>query len=185
MIFFWYFGVLSVLPDPKKSIALPFGGFLNNRGFCPAQADLGRGRVADWRRTAGRHCVHILVLANGRSDRQMATGQQFPVFWTSLALIIGFPLLAFILTGFPLEIEFPKASTFNLSGGFQIKPEFLSLYLALSIYTASFIAEIVRAGIHGRVQGADRGGAGAGLPRRRDCCVWWSFRRRCAPSSRR
>jgi general L-amino acid transport system permease protein len=83
----------------------------------------------------------------------MATGQRFPVLWTSLALIAGFPLLAFILTGFPLEIEYPKASTFNLSGGFQIRPEFLSLYLALSIYTAAFIAEIVRAGIQGVPKG--------------------------------
>ncbi len=80
-------------------------------------------------------------------QRQIATGQQFPVFWTSVALIVGLPLLAFLLAGFPLTFDVPKPSTFNLNGGVQVKPEFLSLYLALAFYTASFIAEIVRAGI--------------------------------------
>jgi general L-amino acid transport system permease protein len=152
VIFFWYFGVLSVLPDPKKSIALPFGGFLNNRGFFLPKAIWGEGA---WLIAAGLlvGIVFAILVRKWARDRQMSTGQQFPVLWTSLGLILGFPLLAYILTGFPLAFEFPKASTFNLSGGFQIKPEFLSLYLALSIYTASFIAEIVRAGILGVSKG--------------------------------
>ena len=152
VIFFWYFGVLSVLPDPKQSIALPFGGFLNNRGFVLPKTIWGEGA---WLIAAGLlvGIVFTFLVKKWASDRQMATGQRFPVLWTSLAMIIGFPLLAFILTGFPLEIEYPKASTFNLSGGFQIRPEFLSLYLALSIYTAAFIAEIVRAGIQGVSKG--------------------------------
>jgi general L-amino acid transport system permease protein len=152
VIFFWYFGVLSVLPDPKKSIALPFGGFLNNRGFVLPKTIWGEGA---WLIGAGLivGIVFTLLVKKWANDRQMATGQRFPVLWTSLAMIIGFPLLAFALTGFPLTMEFPKASTFNLSGGFQVRPEFLSLYLALSIYTAAFIAEIVRAGIQGVSKG--------------------------------
>ena len=152
VIFFWYFGVLSVLPDPKKSIALPFGGFLNNRGFVLPKTIWGEGA---WLIAAGVlvGIVFTVLMKKWANDRQMATGQRFPVLWTSLAMMIGFPLLAFILTGFPLEIEYPKASTFNLSAGFQIRPEFLSLYLALSIYTAAFIAEIVRAGIQGVPKG--------------------------------
>jgi general L-amino acid transport system permease protein len=85
--------------------------------------------------------------------RQMATGQQFPVFLTSLALIILLPLLAYLLAGMPVSVDYPQKGTFNLSGGFNVKPEFLSLYLALSFYTASFIAEIVRAGILGVSKG--------------------------------
>ena len=62
-------------------------------------------------------------------------------------------MLAFLTAGFPLTFDFPKQSTFNLTGGFQVKPEFLSLFLALSFYTAAFIAEIVRAGILGVSKG--------------------------------
>jgi general L-amino acid transport system permease protein len=146
VIFFWYLGVLSVLPGPAQSLALPFGGFLNNRGFILPRAIWGEGA---WLIGAAliTGIVFTLLVRKWASDRQMATGQRFPVLWTSLAMIIGFPLLAFVVTGFPLELEFPKASKFNLTGGFRILPEFLSLYLALSIYTAAFIAEIVRAGI--------------------------------------
>ena len=93
----------------------------------------------------------------------MATGQQFPVFLTSLALIVGFPLLAFVLSGFPLTLDFPQKGTFNLTGGFNVKPEFLSLFLALSFYTAAFIAEIVRAGIVGVSKGQTEAYSALGL----------------------
>jgi len=96
-------------------------------------------------------------------SRQMATGQQFPVFLTSLGLIVGLPILAFFAAGMPLSIEFPQQSTFNLTGGFQVKPEFLSLYLALSFYSAAFIAEIVRAGIQGVSKGQSEASAALGL----------------------
>jgi general L-amino acid transport system permease protein len=83
----------------------------------------------------------------------METGERFPVLWTCLGLIVGLPLLAFAVTGFPLAFNMPQRGAFNITGGFDIKPEFLSLYLALSFYTASFIAEIVRAGILGVSRG--------------------------------
>lgn len=162
VIFFWYFGVLSVLPQPKDSIELPFGGYLNNRGFFLPRAIWGEGA---WLIAAGLLVAVLfsLFVRKWARDRQMATGQQFPVLWTSIAMIIGFPLLAYAVTGFPLSFEFPKASTFNLSGGFQVKPEFLSLYLALSIYTAAFIAEIVRAGIQGVPKGQSEASGALGL----------------------
>jgi general L-amino acid transport system permease protein len=162
VIFFWYFGVLSVLPLPKESIHLPFGSFLNSRGFYFPKFVWGEGA---WLIPVA------LVLAIAMSwfvarrayQRQMATGQQFPVFWTSVALIIGLPLLAFVLSGSPLTFDMPKQSTFNLTGGFQVKPEFLSLYLALSFYTAAFIAEIVRAGIRGVNKGQSEASSALGL----------------------
>jgi general L-amino acid transport system permease protein len=162
VIFFWYFGVLSVLPQPRDSIELPFGGYLNNRGFFLPRALWGEG---SWLIAAGLvvGIVFSLLVRKWARDRQMATGRQFPILWTSIAMIIGFPLLAYVLTGFPLSFEFPKASTFNLSGGFQVKPEFLSLYLALSIYTAAFIAEIVRAGIQGVSKGQSEASGALGL----------------------
>ncbi|QOF72370.1 amino acid ABC transporter permease [Aminobacter sp. SR38] len=162
VIFFWYFGVLSVLPLPKESIELPFGSYLNSRGFYFPKAVWGEG--------AWLIGVALLLgiamswfVARQARQRQMATGATFPVFWTSLALIVGLPLLALVATGFPLSFDLPQKSTFNLTGGLQIKPEFLSLYLALSFYTAAFIAEIVRAGIRGVNKGQTEASSALGL----------------------
>ena len=162
VIFFWYSGVLAVLPPPRESIHLPFSTFLNQRGLYFPRAVWGDG---SWL------ILVALVLALAMSwfvahrarQRQKATGQQFPVFWTSVALIVGLPMLAFMLAGMPVTFDFPKQSTFNLSGGFWIKPEFLSLLLALSFYTAAFIAEIVRAGIKGVSKGQTEAAAALGL----------------------
>lgn len=162
VIFFWYSGVLAVLPPPRESINLPFSSFLNQRGFYFPRAVWGDG---SW-----LILVALLLgiamawfVARKARQRQMATGQQFPVFWTATALIIGLPLLAYALSGFPLSFDYPKQSTFNLTGGFQVRPEFLSLYLALSCYTAAFIAEIVRAGIRGVNKGQTEAAAALGL----------------------
>ena len=163
-IFFWYFGVLSVLPQPKESIAMPFGSYLNSRGFFFPKILWGEG---SWLILSGLVVGIIISVFVWRWShrRQMDTGQQFPVLWTALALILGFPLLGFFLSGMPLSLEFPKLSTFNLSGGSQVKPEFLSLYLALSVYTAAFIAEIVRSGILGVARGQSEASQALGLPR--------------------
>jgi general L-amino acid transport system permease protein len=162
VIFFWYIGVLSVLPQPRQSIKMPLGMFLNSRGFYFPKFVWGEHA---W--LVGLAFVIAIALAIfvkvKATQRQMATGQQFPVLWTSVALIVGLPVLAFLLAGLPLTFEVPKLSTFNLTGGIQVKPEFLSLYLALSFYTAAFIAEIVRAGIMGVPHGQTEASHALGL----------------------
>ncbi|MGN6465042.1 MAG: amino acid ABC transporter permease [Rhizobiaceae bacterium] len=162
VIFFWYIGVLSVLPQPRQSIQMPLGMFLNSRGFYFPRFVWGEHAwlVGLALLIAIALAVFVKVKA---TQRQMATGQQFPVLWTSVALIVGLPLLAFLLAGLPLSFEVPKLSTFNLIGGVQVKPEFLSLYLALSFYTAAFIAEIVRAGIMGVPHGQTEASHALGL----------------------
>ena len=162
VIFFWYFGVLSVLPLPKESIELPFGSYLNSRGFYFPKLMWGEGSWLIGVAFLLGVAMSIFV-ARAAKQRQMATGQTFPVLWTSIALIVGLPLLALVATGFPASFNFPQKSTFNLTGGMQIKPEFLSLYLALSFYTAAFIAEIVRAGIRGVNRGQSEASAALGL----------------------
>jgi general L-amino acid transport system permease protein len=162
VIFFWYSGVLAVLPVVRESIGLPFGSFLNQRGFYLPRAIWGDGSWLIFVAFLVGIAMAWFVARTAR-QRQMATGQQFPVFWTALALIIGLPLLAYALSGFPVTFDFPKQSTFNLTGGFHIGPEFLSLYLALSCYTASFIAEIVRAGILGVSKGQSEAAGALGL----------------------
>jgi general L-amino acid transport system permease protein len=152
VILFWYQGVLAVLPNVRDSLSLPLGSYLNNRGFYFPRLVWEPGA---WLILAGFVVAVILswYVARRARARQMATGQQFPVFLTSLSLIILLPLLAYLLAGMPVSVDFPQKGTFNLSGGFNVRPEFLSLYLALSFYTASFIAEIVRAGILGVSKG--------------------------------
>ena len=162
VIFFWYLGVLALLPLPRDSFVLPFGSYLNSRGFYFPKPVFAEG---SWLILAGL-IVGIALswfVARRARVRQMATGQQFPVLWTSVALIIGFPLLGYLLAGFPISLDFPKAGNFNMTGGFNLKPEFLSLYLALSFYTAAFIAEIVRAGIMGVPKGQTEAYSALGL----------------------
>lgn len=90
--------------------------------------------------------------------RQEATGQQFPMFWAGLAILVGLPLLIWVVNGAPSQMDIPVLKGFNFSGGRNISPEFSALLIGLVLYTASFIAQIVRAGIqsisHGQTEAA-------------------------------
>jgi general L-amino acid transport system permease protein len=162
VIFFWYLGVLSVLPLPRDSIEFPLDTYLNSRGFFFPKAIWGEGAwLIPVAFVVGIAMAYFV--ARKAYARQMATGQPFPVLWTSLGLILGLPLLAFVVTGFPVTFETPQLGAFNLVGGWNVKPEFIALYLALSFYTASFIAEIVRAGILGVARGQTEASYALGL----------------------
>ncbi|MYZ50128.1 amino acid ABC transporter permease [Propylenella binzhouense] len=157
VIFFWYFGVLAVLPQPRDALSLGFGFSLSNRGmFTPRPLF----EPAFWVVVAGFAVGIAMTVAFSAWARrkQMRTGQQTRVLPAALALIVGLPLVLFVLAGSPMSLEFPQQTRFNLVGGLQVKPEFIALMLALSIYTAAFIAEIVRAGIlavsHGQTEAA-------------------------------
>ncbi|MGE6783152.1 amino acid ABC transporter permease [Ensifer adhaerens] len=152
VIFFWYSGVLAVLPQPRESAALPFNMFLNNRGLAFPKPIFGDGSLYTVLAFVFA-IVASFLLARYARKKQEATGQRFPVLWSSVGLIIGLPLLVFLATGSPITFDVPVAGKFNLTGGSVIGPEFLSLFLALSFYTAAFIAEIVRAGIRGVSKG--------------------------------
>jgi general L-amino acid transport system permease protein len=145
-ILFWYLAVLGTLPPPRQSISLFGEIFLNNRGLIvPAPiagegADLVLGALI-----AG--CLASIGLKLWAKRRQNRTGQQFPIGWCSLALILGIPLLVLAATGFPIAFERPQLRGFNFVGGIRLNPELVALLTALSLYTAAFIAEIVRAGV--------------------------------------
>ncbi|MCP1198095.1 amino acid ABC transporter permease [Notoacmeibacter sp. MSK16QG-6] len=157
VIMFWYFGVLAVLPRPAGAISLPFGSFLSNRGLQTPTALFQAGAWATGAALLAGIGAAIALVWYSRK-RQLQTGHRMPVLWPAIGLIVGLPIVVFILTGLPVEFEYPTATRFNLQGGFQIKPEFLALFLALSVYTGAFIAEIVRAGIlsvsHGQTEAA-------------------------------
>ncbi|SCA57277.1 amino-acid transporter subunit; membrane component of ABC superfamily [Candidatus Terasakiella magnetica] len=157
-IFFWYFAVLQPLPSPRQSISAGEAFFLNNRGFYFPEPIAGEGFGAVWVALI-IGIVGAIGVSRWASKRQEETGQPFPAFMTGLGLIIGLPLLAFVVMGAPLTWGIPEQTRFNLKGGVQVIPELIALLLALSTYTAAFIAEIVRAGIlavpHGQTEAAE------------------------------
>ncbi len=154
-IFFWYFAVLRAMPAPRQSFSLGEAVFLNIRGlYLPApEFQPGFGGVLA---ALGISVVLVIFLSRWARQRQMATGQQFPTLRAALALLLGLPLLIFWLTGSPLTWQYPELQGFNFRGGWVIIPEMASLLLAITLYTAAFIAEIVRAGIqavsHGQTE---------------------------------
>jgi general L-amino acid transport system permease protein len=97
--------------------------------------------------------------------RQFETGEQFPHVLTGIGLVIALPILALVLAGWPIGIDIPELRGFNFAGGMNLVPEFMALFLALSIYTAGFIAEIVRAGIQAVSQGQTEAASALGLRR--------------------
>lgn len=145
-IFIWYKGVGAFLPSKREPADLGFLGQLNAAGLYMPKAILGENFFLVVLAFVGA-IVLAWVIAYWARKRQLATGKQFPSFITGLLLIIGLPVLVFILIGSPLTWEYPEASRFGPRGGFNVPPELIALLLALSTYTAAFIAEIVRAGI--------------------------------------
>ncbi len=156
-IFFWYAAILRPLPGPRNSINPVDGFFLNNRGlYLPSSIPEDGFTLVIWALVIA--IVGVVIMTRWAHKRQDATGQQFHSFYASLGLIIGLPFIAMVVTGFPLSWELPVLKGFNFVGGTVITPEFIALWVSLSIYTASFIAEIVRAGIqavsHGQSEAA-------------------------------
>lgn len=162
VIFFWYSGVLRALPNVRDSVEMPFNIFLNNRGLVFPKPIWGEG---SWMLAVAILLAIVLIVGiyKWATKRQMATGQRFPILWTSLAIIIGLPLVTFFAIGSPLTFDVPVAGRFNLSGGGTVLPEFFALYLALSFYTASFIAEIIRGGIRGVAKGQSEAATALGV----------------------
>ena len=161
-LFFWYFAVLKALPLPRQSLALPGGGFLNVRGlYLPAPVPQP-GFDLVWLALLSAIVVSVVVALVARR-RQLLTGKRFPVLWTTLGLITLVPFGAFIVLGRPLSFDYPELNGFNFRGGVVLQPEFVALLLGLSIYTASFIAEIVRSGIMGVTKGQKEAALAIGL----------------------
>jgi general L-amino acid transport system permease protein len=167
-ILIWYGAVLKPLPGPKQ--ALNVGGFyLSNRGLNMPSPVFDSGA---WLGLVGliAGIVGAIILRRWARARQMATGQPFPYIWGGFGLVIFLPIIGLLVAGWPVSWDTPKLGAFNFSGGATIIPEFIALLFALSVYTASFIAEIVRAGIqavsHGQTEAASALGLRAGLTTR-------------------
>ncbi|TXH63838.1 MAG: amino acid ABC transporter permease [Tolumonas sp.] len=165
-VFFWYFCVLRALPAPRQSINVADAFFLNVRGlYVPAPiAENGFSVVTVAFVIAAIGAVFLRKWAKKRKE---LTGQPFPVFWGTLGVLFGLPLIVFFIAGMPLHWELPALKGFNFRGGITIIPELFSMVGALTIFTAASIAEIVRSGImavsKGQVEAAHALGLKNGL----------------------
>jgi general L-amino acid transport system permease protein len=160
-LFIWYKLITIYSPGPREAATIG-NIFISNRGVQfpvpkadPAHMWMGIALLLG--------IAASFVLAKWASRRQAATGQQFPTAWASLGLIFGLPLVVFVFAGFPLVWDVPELKGFNFAGGVVLLPEFFALLLGLTIYTAAFIAEIVRAGILAVHRGQSEAAAALGL----------------------
>jgi general L-amino acid transport system permease protein len=169
-ILFWYNAVLKALPELRGSIALPGGGLFNNRGLFLPRPQFGENFRDVLITLLFGLCVSVLlnVWARRHQDR---TGRRIHIRWLVLGLIVVLPALVFYAAGAPLTFSVPTMGRFNVQGGVEILPEFAALLLALSVYTAAFIAEVVRAGLlsvpHGQTEAAQALGLRPGTILRR------------------
>ena len=161
-IFFWYFAVLRALPKPKQSLELYDSFFLNNRGLFIPDTVFGEGSSIIfyllWLTII--ISIGIFIWAKRRQNR---TGDRFPAFYVSTALILGTFFISLAATGFPVSFEYPELKGFNFKGGVKLIPELVALTFALAMYTASFIAEVVRGGIMAVSKGQTEAAKSVGL----------------------
>ena len=161
-LLFWYNAVLKPLPAPRQSLQLPGGIFLNNRGLVLPSPQFGAGsELIGFASLFGvAASIGLFVWARRRQKR---TGQQAPLVPLTLLLIVGLPLAIDLVLGHPVTFDIPQLKGFNFTGGKQVFPEFVALLLGLSVYTASFIAEIVRAGVQSVARGQSEAAEALGL----------------------
>ncbi|MCG6911013.1 MAG: amino acid ABC transporter permease [Deltaproteobacteria bacterium] len=161
-LFFWYAFFYNILPGPKQALSPVKGIFLSNRGLVftvPQAHPVYKYMVA----AAAVACVAIYLLRRWARNRQAKTGEPFPVFKVSLAIMVGCPLLTWALGGAPTAMSVPVLKGFNFRGGLNISPEFTALLLGLILYTAAFVAEVVRAGIQSVNKGQTEAAMSLGL----------------------
>ncbi|MDX1301387.1 amino acid ABC transporter permease [Photobacterium sp.] len=156
-ILFWYFVVLQALPSPRQSLALGDMIFLNVRGlFLPAPVFETGYQVVIAALVMSLSIVVAIQLWARRKQQQ--SGVQIHTWRYSLGVLVAIPSITYLLAGHPISLEFPELKGFNFRGGIGVMPELFALLIALCIYTASFIAEIVRSGIrsvnHGQTEAA-------------------------------
>jgi general L-amino acid transport system permease protein len=161
-ILFWYNVVLASLPSPKQSISFFDSIFFNNRGLYIPKPLLESGFI--WVAIAFVIAIiAVIYLSNWAKKRHDETGEDFPLFLVSLAILVFSPLLVYFLSGTPATLEYAELKGFNFKGGWTLIPELLALAFALSIYTATYIAEAVRAGIEAVPKGQKEAAHALGL----------------------
>ncbi len=161
-LFFWYAIFYETLPSPRQALNPINGLFLSNRGIIFAVPEAHPAHL-NMLIAAALGCVLIYFLWRWAKNRQAITGKVFPVFKVSVVIFLGFPLATWIVFGSPTKMDMPVFSRFNFIGGMTLSPEFLALLLGLVLYTAAFVAEVVRAGIQAVSKGQKEAAMAIGL----------------------
>ena len=165
-LFFWYFAALRALPLPKEAINFFDTAYLSVKGLYIPKFIWTNFDIFFYSIIAS--IVAIIFVFKYAKNQQEQTGRRIPSFFISLGIIVLLPLLTFLIGGVSLSFEYPvltqlSKTIFNYIGGVAIIPELMALALALSLYTATFIAECVRAGIMGVTKGQKEAAASIGL----------------------
>jgi len=145
-LFFWYAIFYETFPGPRQALSPINGLFLCNRGVAftvpeahPAHKYMLLALFVG--------SVVVYLVRRWAKKRQEKTGEIFPVFRFGIAIVIGLPLITWLAFGAPMKMDIPKLVGFNFKGGMTLSPEFIAILLGLILYTAAFVAEVVRAGI--------------------------------------
>ena len=165
-IFFWYFAALRALPMPQDATMILGSSFMTIKGFFTPAPIWTNFDV--FFTTIIAAMIIIFFFTRYAKKKQEQEGKRLPVFFISLAIFITLPLLTFLIGGVDLSWSFPvirqmSQTSYTFDGGLKIPPELIALTLALTLYTATFIAENVRAGIQGIGKGQKEAAASIGL----------------------
>jgi general L-amino acid transport system permease protein len=161
-LLFWYNAVLKALPELRDSHVLLGSFLLSNRGlYLPKPMfEHGFGYALLALLAAVLGSAAFVFFAKRYRER---TGVRLPVAVVTVLLVVGSPLIAYVAAPFPVVLDYPQMGRFNVRGGMEILPEFLALLFGLSIYTAAFIAEAVRAGVQAVAKGQTEAAYALGL----------------------
>ncbi|HEU5100457.1 MAG TPA: ABC transporter permease subunit [Roseiflexaceae bacterium] len=161
-LFFWYLAIFLQMPRVQQAIALPGPIYLSNRGVAMIGV-VGTQTLQLWLAFLLGGLIAALATSYGLKRRQVMTGRSSPRLLIALAMILVAAGLGWLLVGAPLTVTAPVRRGFNFQGGVQVSPEYAALLVGLVIYTGTFIAENVRAGIQGIPQGQKEAARALGL----------------------
>jgi general L-amino acid transport system permease protein len=176
-VLLWILATMAIITDlapapaafrgENATASMLFGSIaVTNRGLYIPWPVFGPG----WQVVVGAFLAAIAaIVAFGRyaTRRQEATGETMPTFWIKLGILVLPVLLANLVMGGPITLDYPELQRFNFEGGGFLDKSFIALTLALALYTGAFIAESVRAGIQAVSRGQSEAAGALGLRPRR------------------